>query len=53
MVISLSRCCLSRRRVSQSPNCWSFCNVWGKMGEGLEDDDKAMVNDAEGVRSMV
>ena len=53
MVTSLGHCCWPGRRVSQSPECWSSCNVRGKMREGGEDDDKGMVNDVEGVWSLV
>ena len=52
MVNSLGRCCCRGRRVSQSPSCWSSCNVRGKMREGGEDNDKAMVRDVEVVRSL-
>ena len=40
------------RRVSQSIDCWSSCNVQEKMREGGEDDDKGMVSDVEGMRSL-
>ena len=53
MVTFLSHCCWPGRRVFQSPECWISCNVQGKMREGGEDDDKGMVNDVEGVRSLV
>ena len=49
---SLGCCCWPSRRVSQSPDCWSSCNVRGKMRGGGEDDDKGMVSNAEGVRSL-
>ena len=52
MATSLGCCCWPGRRVSQSPDCWSSCNVRGKMREGGEDDDKSMVSDVEGVRSL-
>ena len=49
---SLGCCCWPSRRVSQSPDCWSSCNVRGKMRGGGEDDDKGMVSNVEGVRSL-
>ena len=52
MVNSLGHCCLPGRRVPQSPDCWSSCNLWGKMREAGEDDDKDMVSDADGVQSL-
>ena len=38
--------------VSQSRDCCSSCNVGGKIREGGEDDNKGMVSDVEGVRSL-
>ena len=52
MVASLGCCCWPGRRVPQTPDCWSSCNIWGKMSEGGEDDDKGMVNDVKSVRSL-
>ena len=52
MVTSLGRCCWPGRRVSQSPECWSSCNVQGKTREGGEDDGKGMVSDVEGMWSL-
>ena len=52
ILTSLGRCCWPSRRVSQRPDCSSSCNVRGKMRGGGEDDDKGMVSDAEGVRSL-
>ena len=52
MVTYLGLCCWPGRRVSQSPNCWSSCNIRGKMREGGEDDDKGMVSVIEGVWSL-
>ena len=52
MVTSLGCCYWPGRRVSQSPNCWSSCNVRGKMREDEEDDNKGMVSDAEDVQSL-
>ena len=52
MVTFLGRCCWPGRRVPQSPDCWSSCNVRGKMGIGGENDDKGIVSDVEGVRSL-
>ena len=40
------------KRVPQSPDCWRSCNVRRKMRDGGEDDDKGMVSDTEGVRSL-
>ena len=52
MVISLGCCYWPSRRVSQSPDCWSSCNVRGKMRGGGKDDDEGMVSNVEGVRSL-
>ena len=52
MVTSLCSCYWPGRTVPQSPDCWSSCNVWEKMRVGGEDDDKSMVSDVEGVRSL-
>ena len=52
MVTSLGLCCWPGRRVPQSPDCWSSCNIRGKMREGGEDDDKGMVSVIEGVQSL-
>ena len=52
MVTSLGLCCWPGRRVPQSPDCWSSCNIRGKMREGGEDDDKGMFSVIEGVRSL-
>ena len=52
MVTSLGCYCWPGWRVSQSPDCWSSCNVWGKIREGGENDDKGMVSDVEGVQSL-
>ena len=49
---SLGHCCWPSRRVSQNPDCWSSCNVRGKMKRDEEDDDKGMVSDVESVRSL-
>ena len=35
--------------VPQSPDCWSFCYVQGKMRASEVDDDRGMVSDADGV----
>ena len=34
IVTSLGLCCWPGRRVPQSPDCWSSCNIGGKMREG-------------------
>ena len=52
MVTSLGRCCSSGTRVPQSPDCWSFCNVRGKIRECGGDDAKGIINDNEGVQSL-
>ena len=52
IVTSLRLCCWPGRRVPQSPDCWSSCNIGGKMREGGEDDDKGMVTVIEGVRNL-
>ena len=46
---SLGCCCWPGERVSQSPDCWSSCNVQGGMRKGGVGDDK---RDAEGVRTL-
>ena len=48
----LFHCCWPSRTVSQSPDCWSSCNIRLKIREGGEDDDKGMVSDIEGVQSL-
>ena len=52
MMTSLGHCCWSGRRFSQSPNCWSSCNISGKMSECEEDRNKGMVSDVERGRSL-
>ena len=52
MVTSLGLCCWPGRRVPQSPDCWSSCNIRGKMRKDGEDDDKGMVSVTEGVQSL-
>ena len=52
MVTFLGRCCWSGRWVPQSLDCWSFCNVQGKMREFGEDDAKGMVSDIKGVQNL-
>ena len=44
--------CWPGRRVPQSPDCWSSCNIGGKMREGGEDDDKWMVTVIEGMQNL-
>ena len=31
-------CCCSIVGAPQRPDCWSFCNMWGKMGEDEMED---------------
>ena len=52
IVTSLGRCCCPGSRVPQSPNCCTSSNVGGKLREGGEDDEKGIVSDVEGVRSL-
>ena len=52
MVTPLGFCCWPGRRVPQSPDCWSSCNIRGEMREGGENDDKGMVSVIEGVRNL-
>ena len=52
IVTSLDLCGWPGKRVPQSPDCWSSCNIQGKMREGGEDDDKGMICVTEGVRSL-
>ena len=52
MMTSLGHCCWFGRRFSQSPNCWSSCNISGKMSECEEDRNKGMVSDVERGRSL-
>ena len=51
IVTSFGCCCWPGRRVHQSLDCWSSCNVRGKIREGEEEDDKGMVSGFEGVQS--
>ena len=44
---------LAWQETPQSPNCLSSCQVPRKIREGGVDDDKGMVNDTEGVQSLV
>ena len=53
MVTSLGGCCWPGRRVPQSPDCWSSCNIQRKKREGALDDGKGMVIDVEGVQRGV
>ena len=52
MLTSLGLCCWPGRRVPQSPDCSSSCNIWGKMRKGGENDDKGMVSVIEGVQCL-
>ena len=52
MVTSLGLCCWPGRRVPQSLDCGSSCNIRGKMREGGENEDKGMVSVIEGVRNL-
>ena len=38
-----------RSGFSQSPNCWSSCNVWGKKGEGVVVGDKGVLMEGDGM----
>ena len=53
IVTSLGCCCRHSGGVSQSPDCWSSCYVWGKMKASEVGDDRGMVSDAEGVWDLV
>ena len=52
MVTFLGRCCWPGKRIPQSTDYWSSCNIRGKMRKGEEDDDKGMVSDVESVPSL-
>ena len=52
IVTSLCHCFGAGRRVPQSSNCWSPCNVQGKVREGRQDDDNGIFSNIEGVWSL-
>ena len=47
IVASLSCCCMYSGGTPQSHNCWSSCNLQGKVGYGEKEDDGAIVMEVE------
>ena len=44
-MIFLGCCCRYSGGSPQSPDCWSYSNVWGKIGDFEVDNDRGMVKE--------
>ena len=43
MIVTSFGCCWYSGGAPQSPDCWSSCNIWGKMGVRQMEGDSGIV----------